>query len=731
MSSPATPMQLHNISSPISPNASMRRKSKRRSIIGEKAGSIPCSIIENQEQSRHRRHSRGGSRNLKISKTATVEGTAERRWTKDELCQHYAQCMKLHQENKINHKNAFDLKLIEHMGEMILKDGSLNFRVAGGTIIAGAKIYASRVDAIHSDIYRVLSSLGSGEKDDAEPDDGETDSQEPKSKKRKKNSKILETNEANLRLNMINTCVAVDGIDRKHNTAIDAASCDSLKFNNMPISDDGTTLLFDYDFSSASDADMPTEENTSEVFWELHKSLPQQTLMNNVPLCETFKNTSNINAMFNLDQEIKKTAEKASESLSENEEIQDDFSCAAADDADDNIFAESNNDNNNEAMEDTVFETLPLPSATTPMDTTLTPAQLNAVSPGDYSYFKQSNVLSVFEGNQHWNRHKSKRTSARASSSNDDADDTVVKKKVKKAARKIFSEDLEKPTVSKKLQPQKCSKQKLDALKANKEFQVLQCKESKSDILLGCLVLRIVLEKLTMKKINFSGLTVSNSDKQVVCNIRCASDEPCQQIVESSFEDNDDFLGNEDQTQIGFPNYTASDSVFPDFTQNNSHHQAGQAPDANNGDYTALLEGDHLISQPRKVEKIPIGFAKRAKRIDVKRLKGAMWSLLHKPTTERLPAPEHQDETITNETDDSQPADNELQTSVEPDISPKNDDFMFSDLYKKLPSNMSESLSENLSVPLAFTCLLHLANEKQLKISHLTTLSDLKISHGL
>uniref|UniRef100_F6QSH0 Condensin complex subunit 2 n=1 Tax=Ciona intestinalis TaxID=7719 RepID=F6QSH0_CIOIN len=709
----------------------MRRKSKRRSIIGEKAGSIPCSIIENQEQSRHRRHSRGGSRNLKISKTATVEGTAERRWTKDELCQHYAQCMKLHQENKINHKNAFDLKLIEHMGEMILKDGSLNFRVAGGTIIAGAKIYASRVDAIHSDIYRVLSSLGSGEKDDAEPDDGETDSQEPKSKKRKKNSKILETNEANLRLNMINTCVAVDGIDRKHNTAIDAASCDSLKFNNMPISDDGTTLLFDYDFSSASDADMPTEENTSEVFWELHKSLPQQTLMNNVPLCETFKNTSNINvsdieisiysikAMFNLDQEIKKTAEKASESLSENEEIQDDFSCAAADDvnknpnfstADDNIFAESNNDNNNEAMEDTVFETLPLPSATTPMDTTLTPAQLNAVSPGDYSYFKQSNVLSVFEGNQHWNRHKSKRTSARASSSirlkkivfsdflalfseDDDADDTVVKKKVK-----------------------------------------------------------IVLEKLTMKKINFSGLTVSNSDKQVVCNIRCASDEPCQQIVESSFEgellnrnakctkdlvlrkqnrqksslatciikDNDDFLGNEDQTQIGFPNYTASDSVFPDFTQNNSHHQAGQAPDANNGDYTALLEGDHLISQPRKVEKIPIGFAKRAKRIDVKRLKGAMWSLLHKPTTERLPAPEHQDETITNETDDSQPADNE-----------KNDDFMFSDLYKKLPSNMSESLSENLSVPLAFTCLLHLANEKQLKISHLTTLSDLKISHGL
>ena len=46
------------------------------------------------------------------------------------------------------------MQLIEHMGEMIRLDGLLNFRVAGGTIFAGAKIYASRVDAIHSEIYR-------------------------------------------------------------------------------------------------------------------------------------------------------------------------------------------------------------------------------------------------------------------------------------------------------------------------------------------------------------------------------------------------------------------------------------------------------------------------------------------------------------------------------------------------------------------------------------------------
>jgi len=46
------------------------------------------------------------------------------------------------------------LQLIEHMSEVIRQDGALNFRRAGGTIFAGAKIYASRVDAVHAEIYR-------------------------------------------------------------------------------------------------------------------------------------------------------------------------------------------------------------------------------------------------------------------------------------------------------------------------------------------------------------------------------------------------------------------------------------------------------------------------------------------------------------------------------------------------------------------------------------------------
>jgi len=43
-----------------------------------------------------------------------------------------------------------------------------------------------------------------------------------------------------------------------------------------------------------------------------------------------------------------------------------------------------------------------------------------------------------------------------------------------------------------------------------------------------------------------------------------------------------------------------------------------------------MFAGDGLVAQPNKVAKIDIGYAKTAKKMDVKKLKQAMWSLLTK-----------------------------------------------------------------------------------------------------
>lgn len=79
----------------------------------------------------------------------------------DRLKDHYKYCIKLSANNKINPKNAFDLQLIDHMKDLVStpEDGQMNFKVASSALDVGAKIYANRVDCIQSEAQKVASSI--------------------------------------------------------------------------------------------------------------------------------------------------------------------------------------------------------------------------------------------------------------------------------------------------------------------------------------------------------------------------------------------------------------------------------------------------------------------------------------------------------------------------------------------------------------------------------------------
>jgi len=86
------------------------------------------------------------------------------------------------------------------------------------------------------------------------------------------------------------------------------------------------------------------------------------------------------------------------------------------------------------------------------------------------------------------------------------------------------------------------------------------------------------------------------------------------------------------------------------------------------------------------------------------------------------------DDTVTNENSHSTAAANKdppNQSNASDSLQQESN--RFSNIYRHLPDGISKSMSENLSIPLAFTCLLHLANEKQLKITGVNDLSDLNI----
>ncbi|VDD80343.1 unnamed protein product [Mesocestoides corti] len=93
--------------------------------------------------------------------------------------EHYGNCIRLAAENKITYKNAFDLHLIDFMGEMIKKEDFTSFRMASSSLDASAKIYAGRVDAVHQETYKVLTGLGRSDSKSAKADDGADEPQAP------------------------------------------------------------------------------------------------------------------------------------------------------------------------------------------------------------------------------------------------------------------------------------------------------------------------------------------------------------------------------------------------------------------------------------------------------------------------------------------------------------------------------------------------------------------------
>ena len=124
-------------------------------------------------------------------------------------------------------------------------------------------------------------------------------------------------------------------------------------------------------------------------------------------------------------------------------------------------------------------------------------------------------------------------------------------------------------------------------------------------------------------------------------------------------------------------------------------------------------QGDLLVSAPNKVEKLQIGYAKQAKKMDMRKLKFVEWNILVSASVENDKENSDVNQANVNE--------NEMNTSMS-----------FDQLYKNLSisKKMSSKMVENLSVPLAFVALLHLCNERNLALESAPDFSDFTICQG-
>ena len=142
-----------------------------------------------------------------------------------------------------------------------------------------------------------------------------------------------------------------------------------------------------------------------------------------------------------------------------------------------------------------------------------------------------------------------------------------------------------------------------------------------------------------------------------------------------------------------FDNY---DDEHPGFTSVNTDTQSMQAKVKSIS--SVPFEGVELVAEPQRVQNIHINYATKAKRVDVKSLKKSLWlQMKHKSDHKRRK-------------------------------SKSSEEISFHEILQDLPDKLPESERASVSVPLAFICLLHLANEKNLVLTQ-SNLNELNISN--
>uniref|UniRef100_A0A8C3KRP7 Condensin complex subunit 2 n=1 Tax=Calidris pygmaea TaxID=425635 RepID=A0A8C3KRP7_9CHAR len=649
-----------------------------------------CPGNDDEREKRQRRRSR--VTDLQLGSTDSPLGLASPRqaeawqpalpqWTNAQISDHYSTCIKLSTENKITTKNAFGLHLIDYMTEILKqKDSELtNFKIAAGTLDASAKIYAVRVDAVHADAYKVLGGLAQKEVEDR----SDLEPVKRVQTKKKHSFKTIEQNLNNINVSEANRRCEIDPMFQKTAASFDECSTAGIFLTGLRTQNCHSELLFDSKIVPLPSSETFTLPNSDPVNVMDLKLLLVQCIEKR-PICSSL-------AGF---QFTKWDAESHNESVSA---LLDKFKKS------DQVF------DINAEIESDVEDCAPAPpdddfNSASPRSTAADKIGEFTDNLNSFGTVHQSKsycqVLLPFGGGWHLSLKAGtvkKGTSLRGSfltsweavRSSDSGKALrsfeTKKRSVKKAFEVNFDEDI--------------------------DFEAHFRKTKAS----------VTLAKSILENENVKSTTLPADFNYEPSNILQLFLKPAVKMGQGgSYEIGEYDYNNPNDTSNFCPALQAADSdddndpiqfmgQMGEF--NLTAHPEG--PELNglvgNADITTYGELN-LIAEPQKVNKIVIQYAKTAKKMDMRRLKKNMWDLL------------------TDEQKKEKAA--EVNAEKEEDVSVVAGEKVFSSITKELLHRLPSIMAKNLSVPLAFACLLHLANEKNLKLEGTEDLSDVLVKQG-
>merc|ERR1719318_2209479 len=637
-----------------------------------------------------------------------------------QLAEHYQHCLKLSAENKVSQKNAFNLQLIDWMAQAIGKksknasDGGVDindFQIAAGTLDASTKIYGFRVDVVYNDTFKLASGLTQSSKQKADENldgsnvegeegdgvEGEEgmNTQDGAGKKRKriKKSATVEKNLKNINIGKMELEFDVDPLFKKTTSQFDAAGGGGNQFlASLRLRDDTSALMMDSEtILETRNAVTPAKKAGCTRVPLISRNLQDFQVCS-----EQLRDLSFINWTLEEEDRLNKSISASQEGREQEEYINNQENAfdafAVPEPVDDYHGAEGVVDNDMEDLDDLaeVSErvqghgaareapgfTANLQMSTADMLSILTTAPL------EYSYFDHGK-LGAWAGPKHWKF---------------------------KPMSKVVTEG-EKGKGRKKKEVVQLDYDLYDGKEDKEELQELL---DKLGLLMTVPKKSVKLVDKTMKgwnrerstlpeDLHYSGhelVRLKTVDKMVVQAVK--------RVPETEVHDLEDYDYNNAADNEGYcPDIDDEQDAYGDAVDDPSQPDLGssllggdqEVPDSQVADFA----GDNLVAAPKKVDK--------------KRIKNVAWSILTQEKENQSGSPEKQ---VDKEAVDLNNRDKEIEET------------QFTTLYKTLkqPTKLPKTMSENLSVPLAFIALLHLCNEESLHLIPSEKMDDFKIVQG-
>ncbi|KAG5327145.1 CND2 protein, partial [Pseudoatta argentina] len=583
-------------------------------------------------------------------------------------------CIQLNAENKINIKNAFSLEMIDFMTYMIKKQdvNMSNLLMASTSLDVSTKIYGYRVDNVHMEILKMVGGLDKQVTVNMEQN---SEDQEETVHEDAGNVEVPKKKKK-AKQKIFSTVEALRGnieIVKPMSAMIgegDLQTSDMLYQATLP--NHANTGFYQHPYNDVL-VDVLENKSESQNNSNVKYVIPAIEDFSNLEICASYSNFEFLG--WSVENEPEEEIESPDDS-----ENRFQFDLDASVEHDDDPVPEPMNyfdieHDDNENVQACFRQT---------MDRPVNVVEVHNVRASEYS-FVQSNMSLHWAGPSHWKFWNFMKSSAV------DRDGAKVacmqaKKKEKRKQFKLLYDE---------------ARDIIDAKFASGQYIKLHAKTAKAEW---------SAENLTLPEdVHYD---IAQGSKLYMYKRLTIKSENSEKENENAVNVAD--VSDGERYDYNNPNDTLE--YCPNVEHNEDYDDYGREDgndDCNFDDSVAVMDsqgltGNNLVAAPKLINKISIAYCLKAKKIDMRQLKKSIWTCLKSTNNNAANTGETVDVTDTMK-----------------------ESKQFSDVYKALPKLLTKSNAEALSVPISFISMLHLANEKELKICSVPDMSDIIIQPGL